>query len=90
MATQPSFQGGFDSAPCDCDCKVGPYHLTMTASGAVEAAGAFANATIVPLHFEGWAHFCEGRKEITIAFAAAGLTHRRRCPDAGRGTQIDL
>lgn len=34
--------------------EVGPAHLTFTASEAVEAARAFADATIAPLHYEGW------------------------------------
>ena len=52
---------------------VGPYHLTMTAEEAVTFARAFPDATIVPLHFEGWAHFSESRSEIDRAFADAGL-----------------
>jgi L-ascorbate metabolism protein UlaG (beta-lactamase superfamily) len=56
--------------------EVGPAHLTMTAEEGVEAARAMPNAVIVPVHFEGWAHFSEGREEITRAFAAAGLANR--------------
>ncbi len=57
---------------------VGPAHLTMTAAEAVEAARAFPNAVIVPLHFEGWAHFSESRGEIERAFASAGMEERLR------------
>jgi hypothetical protein len=70
--------------------EVGPFHLTMTASEAVEAACAFANAGIIPLHFEGWAHFSEGRAEITRAFTSAGLHDRLRWPEAGRAVWIAL
>lgn len=70
--------------------QVGPFHLTMTASEAVETARAFAGAKIVPLHFEGWAHFSEGRKEIEQAFADAGMSDRLRWPESGRAIQIDL
>jgi L-ascorbate metabolism protein UlaG (beta-lactamase superfamily) len=70
--------------------QVGPFYLTMTASEAVETARAFAGATIVPLHFEGWAHFSEGRKEIVQAFADAGMNDRVRWPESGRAIQIDL
>jgi len=55
---------------------VGPWHLTMTAAEAVEAARAFVGARIVPLHYEGWEHFSEGRTEIERAFRAAGIEHR--------------
>jgi L-ascorbate metabolism protein UlaG (beta-lactamase superfamily) len=60
--------------------EVGPFHLTMTAAEAVKAARVFNDAAIVPLHFEGWAHFSEGRKEIAEAFERAGLTDRLRWP----------
>jgi len=67
-----------------------PCPLTMTASDAVHTARAFASAAIVPLHFEGWAHFSEGRAEIAQAFADAGLESRLQWPDAGRAVEIAL
>lgn len=51
----------------------GPSHLTMNGAEAVETARAFPNATLVPLHFEGWAHFSEGRAALENVFARAGL-----------------
>jgi L-ascorbate metabolism protein UlaG (beta-lactamase superfamily) len=56
--------------------EVGPFHLTMTAAEGVEAAKAFSNAAIVPIHFEDWKHFSEGRQDIARAFKEAGLTKR--------------
>lgn len=50
--------------------------LTMTAADGIEAARAFPHATIVPLHYEGWAHFSESREVIAEAFARAGLNER--------------
>lgn len=67
---------------------VGPFPLTFTAEGAVEAARAFGDAAIVPLHFEGWAHFTESRAEVDAAFAAAGLGDRLRWPTLGTGIPI--
>lgn len=61
--------------------EVGKAHLTMTAEEGVEAAKHFDQATIIPLHFEGWAHFSESRKEIENAFQKAGLLHRLCWPD---------
>jgi L-ascorbate metabolism protein UlaG (beta-lactamase superfamily) len=55
---------------------VGPAHLTFTAEEAVAAAQAFAGATIVPLHYEGWTHFSESRVDLDAAFAAAGMSSR--------------
>jgi L-ascorbate metabolism protein UlaG (beta-lactamase superfamily) len=59
----------------------GPHHLTLTADEGVEFARAFPEATIVPLHYEGWAHFSESRDVIAKAFADAGLTDRLRWAD---------
>jgi L-ascorbate metabolism protein UlaG (beta-lactamase superfamily) len=56
--------------------EVGTAHLTFTADEAVEAARAFADATIIPLHYEGWGHFSESRKHIEEAFRAAGMERR--------------
>ncbi len=70
--------------------EVGPFHLTMTAAEAVEAARVFAKAVIVPLHFEGWAHFSESREDIIQAFAAAGLAARLRWPKPGHAIQVAL
>ncbi len=68
--------------------EVGPAHLTFTAAEAVEAARAFVNAVIVPLHFEGWAHFSESRRQIEEAFADAGLAARLRGAPAGRALEL--
>jgi len=54
----------------------GPAHLTFIAAEAVELARAWPGTTIVPLHFEGWKHFTEGRREVMAAFEDAGLTPR--------------
>jgi L-ascorbate metabolism protein UlaG (beta-lactamase superfamily) len=63
--------------------EVGPAHLTLTAEEGVEVARVMPNATIIPVHFEGWAHFSEGRDAITRAFAAAGIESRLCWPVAG-------
>jgi L-ascorbate metabolism protein UlaG (beta-lactamase superfamily) len=70
--------------------EVGPFHLTMTAEEGVDAARAFADAVIVPVHFEGWAHFSEGRHDIERAFAGAGLENRVRWPEWGKRIVIGL
>jgi L-ascorbate metabolism protein UlaG (beta-lactamase superfamily) len=66
----------------------GPSHLTMTAEEGVEAARLFKDATIVPLHFEGWQHFSEPRERIVEAFAAAAMTDRLRL--LAHGEKIEL
>jgi len=69
---------------------VGNFHLTMTAAEAVEAAGYFADAAIVPVHFEDWEHFSEGKEQIARAFEKANLRGRLKWLERGRPTHIDL
>jgi L-ascorbate metabolism protein UlaG (beta-lactamase superfamily) len=68
--------------------EVGEFHLTMTAQEAVQAAKAFSDAIIVPTHFEGWAHFSEGKEDILRAFRAAGLEQRLCWPKAGEAVEV--
>lgn len=70
--------------------EVGNFHLTMTSEEGVTAARAFGEARIVPVHFEGWAHFSEGRERIARAFESARLQERLRWPEAGRKVWIEL
>lgn len=70
--------------------EVGPFHLTMTAAEGIAATRTFQNALIVPVHFEGWAHFSEGRNEIAAAFDTAGLAYRLCWPVAARSITLEL
>ena len=54
--------------------KLGPAHLTLTADEGVSVAEAMPHAVIVPLHYEGWQHFSQGRADIQRAFDGAGLS----------------
>ena len=66
----------------------GPHPLTFTASDAVALARAWPSASVVPLHFEGWTHFTEGRAKLQTAFDAANLGGRLRWLEPGRATPI--
>ncbi len=68
--------------------QVGPAHLTMTAEEAVEAARAFDNAQIIPLHFEDLLHFSESRTEIEATFKTHGLSHRLHILEKGATLQM--
>ncbi|HXE61437.1 MAG TPA: MBL fold metallo-hydrolase [Gemmatimonadaceae bacterium] len=57
--------------------------ITMTAEDGVAFARACPRATIVPLHYEDWAHFTEHRDAIQHAFDAASLAQRLRWPVRG-------
>jgi L-ascorbate metabolism protein UlaG (beta-lactamase superfamily) len=68
---------------------VGPWPLTFTAQDGVMAARAFADAIVVPLHYEGWEHFTESRDDIARAFTAAELGHRLRWLVPGAATDLN-
>ena len=70
--------------------EVGPAHLTFTATEAVSAAKEFSNSTIIPLHYEGWAHFSESRAEIEAAFEDAGLSDLLIWPEGGRPLDLKI
>ena len=67
----------------------GPFHLTMDTNDAIETAHAFADATIVPVHHDGWAHFTQGRDDLEKSFAALGLASRLRLLEPGVATAIE-
>jgi L-ascorbate metabolism protein UlaG (beta-lactamase superfamily) len=48
----------------------GPIHYTMTAAQAVELCASIEPRTAIPIHYEGWKHFREGREAIEREFAA--------------------
>ncbi|EFF92040.1 conserved hypothetical protein [Streptomyces sp. e14] len=50
--------------------------LTLDSGQAAEAARILGARRIVPVHFDSWAHFTEGREELVAAFTAAGLLDR--------------
>jgi L-ascorbate metabolism protein UlaG (beta-lactamase superfamily) len=54
--------------------RTGPARFTMTGRDAVRLCSAIRPRTIVPVHYEGWSHFHEGRAEISAAFPQGALT----------------
>jgi len=68
--------------------EAGPWHLTLTAEEGIRAARAFPDAAIVPLHYEGWAHYTESREDIARAFAKAGLETRLCWGEPGREMDV--
>jgi L-ascorbate metabolism protein UlaG (beta-lactamase superfamily) len=49
----------------------GPLRYTMTAAEAVELCSLVRPRTAIPIHYEGWKHFKEGREAIEREFANA-------------------
>lgn len=48
---------------------LGDHPLTLTAGEGARLAHELGAATVVPVHYEGWAHFTEGRADVERAFS---------------------
>ena len=68
----------------------GPVRFTMNAHEAVELCGALKPRTIVPIHYEGWKHFREGRAAIERELAAAPADVRERVRWLPIGEPVEL
>ena len=66
----------------------GPFHLTMDTNDTIETARAFADATIVPVHTDGWAHFRQNAKDLRATFDALGFGKRLKLLEPGVRTEI--
>ena len=66
----------------------GPVRFTMTAEDAVELCGLLDPRTIVPIHYEGWKHFRQGRDAAEPVFTASPLADRVRWLEAGVPAEI--
>ncbi|WP_433157074.1 MBL fold metallo-hydrolase [Kribbella sp. CA-247076] len=49
----------------------GPLRYTMTGRDGVELCSLLRPHTVIPVHYEGWSHFSQGRSGIEEAFAGA-------------------
>ncbi|WP_086558677.1 MBL fold metallo-hydrolase [Streptomyces africanus] len=50
--------------------------IVLDSAMAAEAARILGARRVVPVHYDSWAHFTEGREELAAAFTAAGLADR--------------
>ena len=63
-------------------------YLTLTSEAAAESAAILGAGTVVPLHFEQWAHFSEGAEQLAAAFEAASLGDRLRLLKPGESASF--
>ncbi|BDG01440.1 MBL fold metallo-hydrolase [Anaeromyxobacter oryzae] len=68
----------------------GAFHLTMDANDALETAHAFPDATLVPVHDQGWAHFTESAEDLAHAFEVLGQRSRLLVLEPGQRTAVSL
>ena len=67
----------------------GPVRYTMTAHEAIELCRLLRPRTAIPVHYEGWSHFTEGRDAIERGWTPRPRTSGRasaRCRSASRWT----
>ncbi|WP_236828369.1 MULTISPECIES: MBL fold metallo-hydrolase [unclassified Blastococcus] len=68
----------------------GPLRYSMTARQAVELCGVLRPRTAVPVHYEGWAHFRQGRAAAAAELARAPADVRERFRWLPNGEPVDL
>jgi L-ascorbate metabolism protein UlaG (beta-lactamase superfamily) len=68
----------------------GPVRYTMTARDAVKLAALLRPRTVIPIHYEGWRHFRQGRTAIEREFAAAPEAFRSSVRWLPLGAGVDL
>lgn len=68
----------------------GPIRFTMDAKDGVKAAQKLNPQTIIPIHYEGWKHFREGRADIEREFTAAGLNDKLKWLETGKKVEIAI
>lgn len=68
----------------------GPARYTMNAAEGVRLAELLNVRTVVPIHFEDWAHFREPQGRIVEAFAAAGKESFLQWPRRGEAIEVSV
>ena len=62
--------------------------LSLDSIRAAAAAAILGPVDVIPAHYDGWAHFSEGREDIVRGFDDAGLSAQLRLTE--HGTWIPL
>jgi L-ascorbate metabolism protein UlaG (beta-lactamase superfamily) len=68
----------------------GPLRYTLSAAEAVELTELIGPRTAIPIHYEGWKHFRQGREAIEVEFSAAPASFRERLRWLPIGEPVEL
>ena len=68
----------------------GPFTVTMRTNDAIDTALAFPDATIVPLHYEGWGHLTQNENDIKKSFEIVHIDERLQILKAGITTKLEV
>ena len=63
-------------------------YLTLSADHAADVARILEARVVIPLHFEGWAHFTQGAAELKAAFSGNGIRDRLLMLDRGQRADV--
>jgi L-ascorbate metabolism protein UlaG (beta-lactamase superfamily) len=66
----------------------GPLRYTMTAREAIELVELLRPATAIPIHYEGWSHFKQGRDAIEAELATVSVRDRFRWLPIGEPLEL--
>ncbi|MFB0499296.1 L-ascorbate metabolism protein UlaG (beta-lactamase superfamily) [Mucilaginibacter sp. OAE612] len=66
----------------------GPFNVTMGTNDAIDTAFAFPDATIIPVHFEGWSHYTETGEMLQQSFNALSIGGQLRILQPGVQTSL--
>jgi L-ascorbate metabolism protein UlaG (beta-lactamase superfamily) len=68
----------------------GPFNVTMGTNDAMDTALVFPDATIIPLHYEGWKHYTQNEKDLMASYKVVGVDKRFKVLEAGKRTSLPL
>jgi L-ascorbate metabolism protein UlaG (beta-lactamase superfamily) len=68
----------------------GPFTVTMRTNDVIDTALDFPESTIIPLHFEGWAHLTQNAADIQRSYQILDTPSRLRILEAGVPTTLEL
>jgi hypothetical protein len=65
------------------------FTVSLTAEQAIAYAKALGAAKVLPVHFEGWAHFTEGRDSAMGVFAGSDIANRIISVRRGQSVEVN-
>jgi L-ascorbate metabolism protein UlaG (beta-lactamase superfamily) len=68
----------------------GPFFVTMGTNDAIDTALAFPDATIIPLHYEGWKHYTQNDQDIKTSYAVLGIEGRLKILEPGKAFGLEI
>jgi L-ascorbate metabolism protein UlaG (beta-lactamase superfamily) len=63
-------------------------YLTLSADHTADVAKILGARVVIPLHFEGWAHFTQGADELEAAFSGNGIRDRLLLLERGQRARV--